>query len=279
MQNVQNDISYQKLAKAIEAMETVLGVTKAREKLSEIVESVQYQNDAYIISRHGRPRRPSCRLKSMNHGSDNERNFALIAQFQEASGEADPDEVMKDVLEAQQAVRRQQKGQPAMRAVLDANVYVSSIVNTKGNPNWIISAWNGAFDVLISSPILDEIGRVLRYPRIARRHQQDEGAIQRFLRLLQNEAILVGRTELLSVVKEDESDNRYLECAVAGKAGYLISGDKHLLDIGDYRGIIILPAAAFVALLGSGGVMTSGVEVSNTVNQHASAGISPPIYT
>ena len=36
-------------------METVLGVTKAREKLSEIVESVQYRSDAYIISRYGRP--------------------------------------------------------------------------------------------------------------------------------------------------------------------------------------------------------------------------------
>ena len=143
-----------------------------------------------------------------------------------------------------------------MRVVLDANVYVSSLVNTQGNPKRIISAWQqGGFDILISSPILDEIGRVLWYPRIARRHQQDEGAIQRFLRLLQNEAILVAPTDLLSVVKEDESDNRYLECAVAGKAGYLISGDNHLLDIGDYRGIIILPPAAFVALLGSGGLV------------------------
>jgi uncharacterized protein len=102
---------------------------------------------------------------------------------------------------------------------------------------------------------LTRSGRVLRYPRIARRHQQDEGAIQRFLKLLQNEAILVAPAELLSVVKEDESDNRYLECAVAGKAGYLISGDNHLLDIGDYRGIIILRPAAFVALLGSGGLV------------------------
>ena len=39
----------------MKAMETVLGVTKAREKLSEIVESVQYRSDAYIISRYGRP--------------------------------------------------------------------------------------------------------------------------------------------------------------------------------------------------------------------------------
>ena len=137
-----------------------------------------------------------------------------------------------------------------MKVVLDANIYVSSMVNTQGNPKRIISAWQqGAFDVLISSAILDEIERVLRYPRIVKRHKQDETAIQRFLKLLENEAIIVEPTDVLGVVKDDESDNRYLECAVKGKAQYVISGDKHLLDIGEYRGIVILPPAAFVAIL------------------------------
>jgi prevent-host-death family protein len=111
MQNVQNDISYQVVAKAIEAMETVLGVTKAREKLSEIVESVQYQNDAFIISRHGRPAAAVVPVEVYEAWKRQRKElFALITQFQEASGEADPDEVMKDVLEAQQAVRLQQQG-------------------------------------------------------------------------------------------------------------------------------------------------------------------------
>lgn len=140
-----------------------------------------------------------------------------------------------------------------MRVVLDANIYVSSLVNTQGNPRRIISAWQqGAFDVLISTPIVEEIGRVLRYPRIARRHMQDEAAIERFLKLLASEAILADHTEVLGIVEEDDSDNRYLECAVAGKAQYVISGDNHLLEIGEYRGITILPPAAFVAILASG---------------------------
>ena len=137
-----------------------------------------------------------------------------------------------------------------MKVVLDANIYVSSMVNTQGNPKRIISAWQqGAFDVLISSAILDEIERVLRYPRIVKRHKQDETAIQRFLKLLENEAIIVEPTDVLGVVKDDESDNRYLECAVMGKAQYVISGAKHLLEIGEYRGIVILTPAAFVAIL------------------------------
>lgn len=90
-------------------METVLGVTKAREKLSEIVESVQYQNEAYIISRHGRPAAAVVPVEVYESWKRQRKEFFdLIRQFQEASGEADSDEVMQDVLEAQQAVRSQQ---------------------------------------------------------------------------------------------------------------------------------------------------------------------------
>jgi prevent-host-death family protein len=111
VQNVQNDTSYQKFAKVMEAMETVLGVTKAREKLSEIIESVQYENDAYIISRHGRPAAAVVPIEVYESWKRQRKElFELIKQFQEASGESDPDRVMKDVLEAQQAVRQQQKG-------------------------------------------------------------------------------------------------------------------------------------------------------------------------
>jgi prevent-host-death family protein len=89
-------------------MDTTLGVTKARAKLSEIVESVQYQNDAYIISRHGRPAAAVVPVEVYEAWKRQRKElFALVRQFQEASGEADPDDVMRDVLEAQQAVRTQ----------------------------------------------------------------------------------------------------------------------------------------------------------------------------
>ena len=140
-----------------------------------------------------------------------------------------------------------------MKVVLDANIFVSSLVNTQGNPKRIMSAWEeGGFDLLVSAPILEEVGRVLRYPRIAKRHKQDELAIQRFLELLKNEAILIEPKEQLNVVLEDKSDNRYLECALEGKAQYLVSGDNHLLDIGEYKGIIILPPAAFMVFMSGG---------------------------
>jgi len=53
----------------------------------------------------------------------------------------------------------------------------------------------------------------------------------------------------LEVVEDDPDDNRVLECAIAAKANYIISGDKHLLDLGEYRGIEVLPPAGFIVLL------------------------------
>lgn len=140
-----------------------------------------------------------------------------------------------------------------MKVVLDANVYVSSMVNNQGNPKRIMAMWErGDFYVLVSESIIDEVGHVLRYPRIVKRHKQDEKAIKRFLKLLASEAVIVEPAAALDVVQEDESDNRYLECAIEGKAQYVVSGDQHLLKLGEYKGIVIVPPAAFVALLERG---------------------------
>ncbi len=57
-------------------------------------------------------------------------------------------------------------------------------------------------------------------------------------------------TERLSVIP-DETDNRYGECAVEGEADVIVSGDRHLLTVGEYQGIQVLTPAAFVALLDS----------------------------
>jgi prevent-host-death family protein len=89
-------------------MESVVGLTQAREKLSEIVESVQYNNDAYIISRHGRPAAAVVPVEVYESWKRQRKElFALIRHFQEASGPADPDEVLQEVVAAQQAIREE----------------------------------------------------------------------------------------------------------------------------------------------------------------------------
>ena len=54
----------------------------------------------------------------------------------------------------------------------------------------------------------------------------------------------------ISIIKQDEDDNRILECAIEGKAEYIISGDEHhLLPLNEYQGIKILSPAEFLKLL------------------------------
>jgi len=137
-----------------------------------------------------------------------------------------------------------------IRAVLDANVFVSATLSPRGVPAQILAAWrDGAFEVVTSEVILEEIGRVLAYPRIARRHGWSPQDLAMFLEDLAHLAILTPGAKRLRVIRADPADDRYLECAVEGEADLLVSGDTDLLSLGSYKGIEILTPAEFLSLL------------------------------
>lgn len=137
-----------------------------------------------------------------------------------------------------------------MRIVLDANIYISALISQSGNPYQIIERWQRyEYDVLISTAILAEIGRVLRYPRIVKRHHLGEPEILRYLEFIRKFGIIIVPDETITAIEDDETGNRYLECAVAGKARYIVTGDEHLLKAQQFRGIFVLKPAEFVALL------------------------------
>ncbi len=61
---------------------------------------------------------------------------------------------------------------------------------------------------------------------------------------------LVSITNSLTVVAADPDDNKVVECAVVGGATHIVTGDRrHLLPLGNYQGIDIVTAAAFLALV------------------------------
>ena len=134
-----------------------------------------------------------------------------------------------------------------MRVVLDTNVLISAVLVKSGNPVQIIQMWQaGLFELLLSPATFEEIERVFTYPKIQKRLQAQPDRVPGFLELLRTNGIWVEPTVQLNAVKKDESDNRQLETAVAGKADYLITGDAHLLMLGTYAGIQIVTPAAFV---------------------------------
>jgi hypothetical protein len=136
-----------------------------------------------------------------------------------------------------------------IRAVLDANVFVSGIL-TEGTPRKIVRAWRaGRFHLVASHAIFSEIGRVLRYPKIVRRHRWSESEILSFMESLQALSIVAPGQLHLQVVAADPTDDRYLECAVEGEAACIVTGDRHLLDLSAYREIEILSPREFLELL------------------------------
>ena len=128
------------------------------------------------------------------------------------------------------------------RVVADTNVLVSAI-QFGGKPKQLLDlAADGHIDLAISEAILEETLRVLRDKF---HHTPEElRETEKQLRVI---ARTVAPTESISAVNADPSDNRILECAVAADAEVILSGDKHLLAVGSFRGIPIQRVREFLA--------------------------------
>ena len=94
--------------------------------------------------------------------------------------------------------------------------------------------------------LLDELRRVLAYPRLRFLSQTQ---VREVLALLPHIVITVEPEERIAVVRRDPSDNRVLECAVAGEATHIVTGDKDLLDLKSFRSIPIMTPAVFLRIL------------------------------
>lgn len=137
-----------------------------------------------------------------------------------------------------------------MIVVLDTNVIISALLSRKGAPSKIFEYWaDERFDVAVSKPLLDELERVLGYKRIQRYFKQSKLMPSRFLKSFRAVAVEVEPDFKLNLISEDPADNRILECAISANGSYIITGDEHLLNIKEYRGIQILSPAEFITLL------------------------------
>lgn len=128
------------------------------------------------------------------------------------------------------------------KVVLDTNVFVSSFLG--GNPRKIVNLWRtGEVTLCLSRPIIDEYIEVLR-----RLGLQDERELGELLGLFARgfHVVFTARTPELHVVEDDPDDNKFIECAVALKADFIISGDKALTAIQDYMGIKIVNPKEFI---------------------------------
>ena len=128
-----------------------------------------------------------------------------------------------------------------MRVVLDTNVLLSALAFPDSKPDHVLqSVRRGEVELFVSAFILVELERILRDKFRFTKRQTDER-----MNVIRRLATLVEPTERIALVTAKDDDNRILECALAARADYLVTGDKeHLLplwSIGTTR--IVTPAA------------------------------------
>lgn len=133
-----------------------------------------------------------------------------------------------------------------IKAILDTNVVISAIV-FGGKPRRVLNlAIEGKVSLFFSEPMFEEIreilgGRKFRFtaPQLL--------AVERELEAISD---TVYPDKRIKIVKDDPDDDVFIECALAADADYIVSGDKHLLDLKSYGNIKIVNAAEFVELVG-----------------------------
>ena len=129
-----------------------------------------------------------------------------------------------------------------MKVVLDTNVFISSVF-FGGQPGKILAAWrDGKIMLVLSTEILEEYIEVLH--RLEKLYPPVEADPIIALVLADSEIISV--PPLNGPVSSDPDDDKFIACALKSGANLIISGDKHLLAVSDYRGIKVVKPSEFL---------------------------------
>jgi len=132
-----------------------------------------------------------------------------------------------------------------MRVVADTNVLISAFL-FGGLPRAFLNlGLAGAFSLVTSGALLEELDE-----KLSGKFAVPEAKALAFLSQLKGKATVMSPSFVLNAVLGDPDDNRVLECAVAGKANFVVSGDRHLLRLGSHAGIAILRVRQFLETAG-----------------------------
>jgi uncharacterized protein len=126
----------------------------------------------------------------------------------------------------------------------DSNIYISGLVFAGQPLQFLDAARAERFQLSLSDALLAEIVRVLRNKFLWTEARLDALPLrlEKFIRRV-HPAIT------LDIVQSDPDDNRVLECAVTAGSQFIVTGDNHLLDLGQYSGIQIVKVADFMKLI------------------------------
>jgi uncharacterized protein len=131
-----------------------------------------------------------------------------------------------------------------VKVVFDTNIYISAFVIPGGNAEKAyLHAVDGDFQLCTSIAILTELAR-----KLDEKFGWGKGKIEQLIMSISNLATTFKTAPRLKVLSDDP-DNRILECALDAAAEFVVTGDRHLLNLTMYQDIEIIKLSAFLAML------------------------------
>lgn len=133
-----------------------------------------------------------------------------------------------------------------MKVVFDTNILISGMGWSGRERKLLLLAVSEEYELVISDKILKELVGVLQREKFS---HLDSKKIFRFLDLLTRVTTVVIPDDHYEIIKEDPDDNMVIDCALEAKAEYIVSGDHHLLDMKEFKGVQIVDSATFEKIL------------------------------
>lgn len=132
-----------------------------------------------------------------------------------------------------------------LRVVIDTNIFISAILTKGDNQSILIKAWKRThkYQLFITEEIIQEALKVMN------RLNVDPDIIADWDKTIRKNAIMVTSDKKIEVIKDDPPDNKFLECAIASRADYIITGDRHLKKLNEFEGIKIVDTKKFLDIL------------------------------
>lgn len=136
-----------------------------------------------------------------------------------------------------------------LRAVLDANVYVSAYVRPEGPPGQVVEQLlrDRAYELVLSEEIVFEVLQALAYPKVLKNARTKAEAALWFEDIVMLAEFVTDHP--IESVSEDPDDDKYIAAAIEGRASFVVSGDPDLLSIKEHQGVRIVTPRAFLDLL------------------------------
>jgi hypothetical protein len=136
-----------------------------------------------------------------------------------------------------------------VKAVLDTNILVSLLFKKALAKEISKAMEEKSVEFYSYEEILRELARVLTYPKFEKIFEKAEVEKRTVLKSLTERLKVVNPKVRVNVIKIDPSDNKVLECALEAGAKYLISGDKHLIALREFRKVEIVTVKEFLEKL------------------------------